>query len=415
MLNTPNMICSLLAFTLLLGCDNLLTSVETQGSVCEEGFACPSNSTCDDSLGTATCVCEDGFQDNDDDGSCKIGCELAEEALACAPAAPCDDSSGTAMCALSQDMTPDMPAQDMSSMDMPVEDAPLDMQPLPDMPEDMSPDMPPAMDECGPSCVAPNGCSIDAQGVGTCVAAPKTCEEARIAGTLLGAGTFDDDLASLFVGNDPDKAWTARCHRADASSPYLEYLALSFGSGGPMDRSNNTSVDYASGVQTIYDAYRIDPITLIVDGSDTFFARTSALNVPTPIMPLPQASELFPFVPAAVVRGCGTGAERPGGMNTTLYRAESQFDVADTGLRVKADFVVFGVCPNPSGAEVSFNEDRTAVVLTIDPSTREPGCTGLAPVSLASKFEARCMSNITRISRNPSPADFQIQLEHAGP
>src|SRR5690606_8025987 len=66
------------------------------------------NGVCDDSSGTAVCACEptfagalcdtcaEGFQDNDEDGTCEPDCALAS--LPCVMGT-CDDSSGTAVCA----------------------------------------------------------------------------------------------------------------------------------------------------------------------------------------------------------------------------------------------------------------------------------------------------------------------------
>lgn len=80
--------------------------------------ACSGNGTCDDSSGTATCVCDfrfdgddctdcaegyagsdctacdDGYQDEDDDGTCSPECADAT----CSGNGDCDDSSGTATC-----------------------------------------------------------------------------------------------------------------------------------------------------------------------------------------------------------------------------------------------------------------------------------------------------------------------------
>ena len=59
-----------------------------------DGMACGSKMSCQDSSGTAACVCNFGFQDNDNDGSCTFDCSLA----ACAVGTTCSDSSGTATC-----------------------------------------------------------------------------------------------------------------------------------------------------------------------------------------------------------------------------------------------------------------------------------------------------------------------------
>lgn len=304
---------------------------------------------------------------------------------------------------MAPDTPPDMPPEEDMPPDMPVE-------------EDMPPDMPSVM-PCGGTCAAPNGCQVDDQGVGTCVAAPKTCEEALAARTLPGAGAVNDDFATLYFSNDPARPWFARCHRQTANDDYREYLATDWGPGGGGDTSNNTAVDYAAGVRTVYDAYRVDPITLIVDGSDTTYAYTETLGDITVSIPPHRPSEVVNYVPAGMVRGCGVGAMPgmgPPPMNTKLYRAVTQFDISSTGLKIKSDFVEHGLCAMPGNATVVFNPERTWVTLTFDPNTREQGCGGLAPTQMANKYEARCMNMVTRLTDNPMPSDFRIVLEHAG-
>lgn len=60
-------------------------------------LACQVNQVCDDSGGKVACVCIAGFQDNDNDGSCLANCATA--ALTCGPNEECSDASGTALCA----------------------------------------------------------------------------------------------------------------------------------------------------------------------------------------------------------------------------------------------------------------------------------------------------------------------------
>ena len=61
------------------------------------GLACSGHGHCDDSSGAVVCDCDDGYQDNDSDGSCLPDCATA--ALTCDAGLGCDDSSGTARCA----------------------------------------------------------------------------------------------------------------------------------------------------------------------------------------------------------------------------------------------------------------------------------------------------------------------------
>ena len=79
------------------------------------GLACATNSSCDDSSGTAACVCEDGYtgvdctacavgyQDNDGDGVCTENC--ATTALICGTNSSCDDGSGTVACVCNEGHT----------------------------------------------------------------------------------------------------------------------------------------------------------------------------------------------------------------------------------------------------------------------------------------------------------------------
>ncbi len=72
------------------------------------GLNCGLHGTCDDSGGTAVCVCDAeytgaacdtcaaGYQDNDGDGTCQANC--ATSGLNCGLHATCDDSSGVTVC-----------------------------------------------------------------------------------------------------------------------------------------------------------------------------------------------------------------------------------------------------------------------------------------------------------------------------
>ena len=72
------------------------------------GLSCAANSACDDSTGTAVCLCTagysgatcsacaSGYQDNDNNGSCTPNC--ASASLACGANGDCDDSTGNAFC-----------------------------------------------------------------------------------------------------------------------------------------------------------------------------------------------------------------------------------------------------------------------------------------------------------------------------
>jgi hypothetical protein len=61
---------------------------------CSDAPSCGQHARCDDSSGTAQCVCESGYQDRDDDGSCKPACD----SHSCPAHSTCDDSSGTVSC-----------------------------------------------------------------------------------------------------------------------------------------------------------------------------------------------------------------------------------------------------------------------------------------------------------------------------
>lgn len=55
---------------------------------------CGADQRCDDGDGEARCVCRDGFQDNDDDGRCRPDCSD----VTCDTNMHCDDAAGTADC-----------------------------------------------------------------------------------------------------------------------------------------------------------------------------------------------------------------------------------------------------------------------------------------------------------------------------
>jgi hypothetical protein len=59
-------------------------------------LTCPVNSACDDTDGAVVCACDDGYQDNDDNGSCTPDC--ATSGLVCDAGMSCDDVSGTPEC-----------------------------------------------------------------------------------------------------------------------------------------------------------------------------------------------------------------------------------------------------------------------------------------------------------------------------
>lgn len=57
-------------------------------------MTCGEGSTCQETGGVATCVCDPGFQDKDGDGTCSANCDE----MTCGSRMSCDDSSGTASC-----------------------------------------------------------------------------------------------------------------------------------------------------------------------------------------------------------------------------------------------------------------------------------------------------------------------------
>ena len=122
---------SLIAATALAGCDMFLTNWGAEGKPCHNDGDCKSglsciagtcsgldeaclantcsgHGTCDDSGGTAVCVCDveytgaecdtcaAGYQDNDVDGTCQANC--ATSGLNCGLHGTCDDMSGEAVC-----------------------------------------------------------------------------------------------------------------------------------------------------------------------------------------------------------------------------------------------------------------------------------------------------------------------------
>jgi hypothetical protein len=66
-------------------------------------FTCGEHQVCSHASGSLECVCDEGFQDNDDNGSCLPNCRTAQDdataPLVCPdPNGVCDDTSGTAAC-----------------------------------------------------------------------------------------------------------------------------------------------------------------------------------------------------------------------------------------------------------------------------------------------------------------------------
>ncbi len=110
--------------------------------------------------------------------------------------------------------------------------------------------------------IAETDCDLDAA---TCL--PQACIDVRTkaigeSGVAPANGSY-----TLYVGRNPNKPWTAYCHRMNLSQP-TEYLSV--------DETDNFS-QISNGTvvaQTSYRRLRIDPVTFVVDLLDDTFATT---------------------------------------------------------------------------------------------------------------------------------------------
>lgn len=87
-------ILALLLASWLVGCGS--DGGGDRAITCDEAPACQANASCDDSSGAALCVCDGGYQDNDEDGSCQPDCS----STVCENRQSCDDSTGLATCSI---------------------------------------------------------------------------------------------------------------------------------------------------------------------------------------------------------------------------------------------------------------------------------------------------------------------------
>jgi len=91
-------VCDDASGTALCVCDTGYQDNDSDGTCTPDCSAvtCGTNAHCEDTTGTAACTCDAGNQDNDGDGDCSPDC--ANAGLTCGANAHCDDASGTAAC-----------------------------------------------------------------------------------------------------------------------------------------------------------------------------------------------------------------------------------------------------------------------------------------------------------------------------
>ncbi|RDV36360.1 hypothetical protein DV096_19260 [Bradymonadaceae bacterium TMQ3] len=289
---------------------------------CEEAaLACGVGGSCDDSSGQAQCACRPGFageqcescaegyQDNNDDGECRLGCDNTT-IEACPSTQVCDDSSGIAQCLCTEG------AQ---------------------------------CETCDEGYALLNG---------ACVFAPQNCSAILEQSPGSGDGTYD-----LFYEGDPLKPWVGYCAGMETGTP-VEYLPF-VRTGRSRNFASYTSrlLFIGESVRTVFSAVRIDPETLVIDINDFTFAATSAVGTPE-YMSVPVNQ--MPFGTAAT---CGILDATSGNIDLrgTPFRVQSNF--CSSSL-LQANFsrdrqVVnltigllgcYWMAPNPCPSEVPIND-----------------------------------------------------------
>jgi hypothetical protein len=186
---------------------------------------------------------------------------------------------------------------------------------------------------------------------------PSTCQE---------SADSADGTHTLYVGNDETKPWTAFCHLGN------EYLPLN---------NDATFGEIATGgaitgdtVRTSYRMLRIDPVSLLVDITDTTYATSSGRAT--------FNGKTLTSAPAGVAFACD-------GSNTT---ASSQIAFIDTPF-IAQKYATGGTSAN--GHVALFRKDRW------QESFVSGSCGQIAPQGVASPLELT--------------DGFTLQLTYAGP
>lgn len=174
---------------------------------------------------------------------------------------------------------------------------------------------------------------------------PKTCLE-----SLHGDKIRRDGEHILFVNGDENKPWSAYCVDMDTDTP-KEYLTLP--NGEMMNWSQYAAGGRSPGmsVDTRFEKFRIDPISLKVDIADLTFA-TSTGSVQH------LGGDTVESLPVGVAMSCGGGF------------ASASVDVAGTGFRLFEEYTKGGdanawelamIWPNERTMEIGAEGDCASV------------------------------------------------------
>lgn len=274
---------------------------------CDAGTISCLHGSCDDSTGSAACVCEEGyegaschmcapgFQDRDLDGVCLPGCSMVS--LGCVHGF-CDESTGAAVCACEEGYQGERcdtcqvgySDPDQDGVCVPgcavvnpdcgqgqcVEDGTGAPSCLCDegyagagclacapgfQDNDLDGACEPTCETSGLSCSNETTCR-DWSGTATCVPYPETCADIRD----LYPNAPEWIPYELYVGRDPARPWLVRCE--DLATEPKEYLDSPFRVTSRGERIDGRMMWTA----TDYSGLRIDPRTLRLDVNDTRLA-----------------------------------------------------------------------------------------------------------------------------------------------
>lgn len=206
---------------------------------------------CDDATGTAICACEEGYQgercdtcqegysDPDQDGVCVAGCAVVN--LNCGHGQCVEDGTGAPSC-LCED---GYGGANCTACAPGYQD------------NDVDGSCEPTCETSGLSCSAETTCR-DWSGTPTCVPYPETCADIRdLYPNAPGWLTYE-----LYVGRDPSMPWLALCE--DLTTEPKEYLETA-----REVRSIGERLEPMLWTRRVYYNVRIDPRTLRVDVNDT--------------------------------------------------------------------------------------------------------------------------------------------------
>lgn len=285
------------------------------------GLACGVGGVCDDSSGETVCACrigfagelcescDEGYQDLDNDGECRLGCDNATIEV-CPPTQVCDDSSGIAECLCTEGAECESCDEGFALLE------------------------------------------------GTCVFAPQGCDA-----LLSRDPDAADGLYELFYEGDPLQPWAAYCADMESGEP-VEYLPFArTGVGRNFASFTNRLIFLGASTRTYFSAVRIDPVTLTIDINDFRFATTEVVGTPDyQSIPVTQ----MPFGTAAT---CGIVDSTSGNIDLrgTPFRVQSNF-CSSTNLdpvfrrdRQVVDLRIgllgcYWMAPNPCPDEIPIND-----------------------------------------------------------